>query len=462
MKIKRLYALLYLILYALYASGSLFSQDIKDDDADIRNGIVNLEDDEDESLSEIIIPDFIDLSKNRIKYNGADWTNLRQSLAVNELDPFTIIHIGDSHIQADYATSVTRNLLQFDYGDAGRGLITPLKISGTNQPEDYVFSSHDLWRPIKLMKQPWKMTMGFTGTSITPDKKSSKLIVGLKDNSDIYSPFSSLIIFHHGKLKVNEVLDESGNKIRFVSFPSKDYTEITLQDPQNCVEIGLTGAPDLSVFGVSLSGNRPGVFYHTIGNNGATYSIYNKVGSVGQGISPLQPDLVIISLGTNEAFGKVNPAAIYENMDILISNIRQNNPGVQILLVTPMECQKSEYRTTTKRQTVKGKGKKRRTVNKQVKVRTGNYTPNNNVAIVRDVINRYAAANKLAVYDWYEVAGGIGASNKWIADDLFSKDRVHHSIKGYRVKGKLMYEALKTALDPDGLFTPSPSLIPLR
>lgn len=104
------------------------------------------------------------------------------------------------------------------------------------------------------------------------------------------------------------------------------------------------------------------MFYHTIGNNGATYATYNNIGTVGKGIAPLQPDLVIISLGTNEAFGKVNKAGIYENIDLLVNDIKENNPDAQLLLVTPMECQKSEYRTTTRRQTVKGrknrKGKK--------------------------------------------------------------------------------------------------------
>lgn len=438
-------------------------------ETELRSGPIEVDDADDiaEEDIRVAIPSYIDLANNKIRLNGADWTTLSQSLAVCGSDPFTIVHIGDSHLQADFATSVTRRLLQAAYGDAGRGLISPLKISGTNQPTDYEFSSHDLWHSIKLMKQPWKMTMGFTGTSITPDRKSARLTIGLKQNDEEYSPFSTLVIFHHGRLKVNEITDMSGTPVKFVSFPSKDYTEINLGEPQTNIELQLTGAADLTVFGVSLSGDRPGVFYHTIGNNGATYSVYNNIGTVGKGIAPLQPDLVIISLGTNEAFGKVNRATVYDNIDALVDEVRLYNPEARILLVTPMECQRSEYRTTTRRQRVSGrkgkKGKRKsRTVNKRVKVRTGSYAVNPNVATVRDIINQYAADNHIAVYDWYEIAGGQGASTKWVSDGLFSKDRIHHSRKGYALQGELMYEALKEALDPTGSAAPLPSLLPVE
>lgn len=161
----------------------------EEDDSDIRNGAVEMEENQakGDNLGLIPLPSYINKEANVLKYNGADWSQLYQSLGEIDRDPFTIVHIGDSHLQADFATSVTRQKLQYDYGDAGRGIITPLKISGTNQPFDYEFSSHDLWQSVKLMKQPWKMTMGFTGTSISPTRKSSRLTIGIKEDEDNYS-----------------------------------------------------------------------------------------------------------------------------------------------------------------------------------------------------------------------------------------------------------------------------------
>ncbi|HWY97761.1 MAG TPA: hypothetical protein VNY36_01640 [Bacteroidia bacterium] len=46
-----------------------------------------------------------------------------------------IVHIGDSHLQADFFTSWVRQHLQQDYGNGGRGLIFPYRVQVlTNQP----------------------------------------------------------------------------------------------------------------------------------------------------------------------------------------------------------------------------------------------------------------------------------------------------------------------------------------
>ena len=63
----------------------------------------------------------------------------------------------------------------------------------------------------------------------------------------------------------------SGEKLDFRAIPSHDYTQIMLPSPQTHVTIDFTSAGDLTVYGAMLSGDRPGLFYHAIGNNGAAY-----------------------------------------------------------------------------------------------------------------------------------------------------------------------------------------------
>ncbi|MDE5917889.1 MAG: hypothetical protein K2H05_00070, partial [Duncaniella sp.] len=201
----------------------------------------------------------------------------------------------------------------------------------------------------------------------------------------------------------------------------------------------------LTVFGASLSGGRPGVYYHAIGNNGAAYETYNRIGNVGAGISPLKPDLVIISLGTNEAFGKLDTRAFTRSVDRLVKNIRTANPDALILLTTPQECQRSV--TTTKKVRVKTKARKGRKARyKTVNRSSRSYAVNKNIAPLRQAIMDYGKENGIAVYDWYSVAGGSGSSSIWISNGLFAGDRVHHTRKGYNLEGRLVYEALLDAL----------------
>lgn len=410
----------------------------EDSDRDERENPVIIPEEADDI--DIPIPTFIKRNANHIIYNGADWGRLRDAFEHSQEAPVSIVHIGDSHVQADINTGTVRELLQYDFGNAGRGLISPLRICGTNQPRDYVFQSRNSWNAVKLMNNSWMQTVGFTGTSIRPASSSSEITIGTLDTDD-YNPFSSTTIFHNGKFTVKEVTDDSGNPLHFRAIPSRDYTQIILSSLATKINVSFASAGDLTLYGATLSGDRPGVFYHSIGNNGATYDSYNRIGSVGVGLNPLHPNLVIISLGTNEAFGRQDTGRFKNSIHRLVSNIRSANPDALILLTTPMECHKS---VTTKKRTRVRRKKGRKATYRTVTSKS--YAVNNNIAPLRKAILDYGRENGVAVYDWYEVAGGAGASSSWISSNLFAKDRVHHTYKGYNLQGRLLYDAIMDAL----------------
>lgn len=411
--------------------------------------------DNDDDDIDIPVPAFINRDRNLIQLNGADWSALRSAIAGSNITPISIINIGDSHIQADIGTGTVRDLLQFDYGNAGRGLVAPLKMSGTNQPVDYYFSSPDSWTPAKIMSSSWNQVMGFNGTSIKYTGTQGTLTVGTSERDD-YDPFFSMTIFHNGKMDVTSVTDSEGNPVHFRAIPSRDYTQLIFASGITGATIRFRDAGDLTVFGASLSGERPGIFYHAIGNNGATFDTYNRIGTVGAGIAPLKPRLIILSLGTNEAFGHFNATSFTRSLQRLVNNIRASNPDAQILLTTPMECDRSVYTSVPTRVKVPvkkrtGRGRKKKTVTtytyKTVNKRVRSYAVNSNVRLVRDAILKWGADNHVAVYDLYDVASGDGAAARWIQNGLFSADRVHHSVKGYRLEGRLLYEALVNAFN---------------
>ena len=390
------------------------SEDI-DDEANVREDSVVIEGWEFEDF-EVKIPRFIKLKSNRIEFNGADWSSLRRRLKQADSLPFSIVHIGDSHLQADISTGYTRQQMQFDYGDAGRGLIVPLKLSRTNEPVDYFFKSDNSWSPLKFMSASWPRTMGFTGASLKPNGNTVTINVGSRV-TDTYSTFSDLTIFHKGGIEIESVQLDDGTVI---NNPVVDYnqslTRIYLPKATGNASVKFSTDESFSLFGAFLSGNRPGLFYNVIGNNGATYNSYNRIPAMGKGVSELHPDLIIISLGTNEAFGRVDEARMIDSIDRLVKELKRYNPSSQLLLVTPMECQR--------------KG-----------------AINTNVKTIANIIRQYGRDHHIAVYDWYTIAGGDGASHKWISDGLYGRDRIHHTVKGYRVQGFMLYDALTHALE---------------
>ncbi|MDE6109025.1 MAG: hypothetical protein K2F72_01915, partial [Muribaculaceae bacterium] len=158
---------------------------------------------------------------------------------------------------------------------------------------------------------------------------------------------------------------------------------------------------------------------------------YNAVPGFAAGVSRLQPQLIILSFGTNEAFGRLDVREMSEQIHRLISDLRAACPGAKFLLTTPQECCR---RVVTSR----GRGRKRRT--------TRSYVVNDNVARSREIIKNYGVTHEIPVYDWYAVAGGQGSSAKWIAEHLMNTDHIHLTWDGYHLNGDLFYAALDNAL----------------
>lgn len=371
---------------------------------------------------------YLRLASNHIAFNGADWRRFRALLDNAADTTVTILHIGDSHIQAEGSTSRTRALLQQRFGSAGRGLVIPFRLAGTNQPVDYTFASSSGFTSAKLMKQPWNIEMGFSGIALSPRDKNFELILSAKPSGGIDPAFNRVRIFFTGAApKVNLVKNDSAS-IGFTQLNGYGWLDLELESTVASATLNLTSSGECSIHAADLGNSSNGVKYSAIGNNGATYSSYNALGGFGRDIASLNPDLVVISLGANEAFGKVNDEAMRSAIDLMVKNIRRANPHAAILLTTPADCQRSVRRR------VKIRRRRYRT--------TRTYVHNDNIARLRNVILAYGRDNNIATYDWYAVAGGAKSSAKWIADGLMTKDRIHLTRKGYTLMGELFYDAL--------------------
>lgn len=365
--------------------------------------------------------DYIDFTDNIIHKNGADWQYIYRLIDDIDSTTLNIVHIGDSHIQADIFTGHVRWLLQQRYGNAGRGLIVPFKMAGTNEPRDYSITGEGRWSSSKIMKQPWHCPMGFTGIAVTPFGNRAAMTVSTLSR-DKARPFASVRIHKRGDIIIDSLSRPLCDTCAITY--DDDYIELHLKDTTSRLHLGFTIQKPASLLGFELANDTPGVIYHAIGNNGATFENYNNIPGFASQISGLSPDIIILSLGANEAFGRITADSFRRSVDTLVRSLAQSNPGAVLLLTTPMECQRRRY--------VKRKGRRRR--------RT--YVVNDKITVLRDVLLSYARDNGIAVYDWYDIAGGRGASAKWLDDNLLSRDRIHSTAKGYELQGTLFFEAL--------------------
>lgn len=371
------------------------------------------------------IPEYVDTTANEILMNGTEWSNLKNRLCNLNGDAdnkFNILLIGDSHIQADFVTSVTRRLLQSIYGNGGRGCISALKLARTNQPVDYkIYTADDKWIPSRLLKRPWDVTVGVTGIAAKPENSKQTIFITTKYPDD---KFSNITLLHSPDASYDKILI-NGNSYDAKIDENVYSSSFKLPEPTDSVAIDLSA--NSPFYGAVLSNDNPGLIFSAIGNNGACFSDYMLIPQFSKQTSIFNPNLIILSMGTNEAFSNQADNDIYMNIESLIQELREANPQAEFLLLTPMECQKNRKH-----------GEKELSpyfdINKRVKE-------------VRDIIMKYGAENNIPVWDFYAVAGGDSVSNKWLEDKYMNKDHIHLLKSGYEIQGKLLFEALVKAFE---------------
>jgi lysophospholipase L1-like esterase len=169
-------------------------------------------------------------------------------------------------------------------------------------------------------------------------------------------------------------------------------------------------------YGFLLTNGKSGILYHSIGQNGAMFTHYSNSDYMRQ-LALLQPSLLIITLGTNEAFATQNyiETKFIAQVDEFIRLVKEHLSETAILLTTPAEC----FRRT----------------------RNG-YVRNEKISLVANEIIDYARREGLACFDLYGMTGGANSCNKWQEAKLLGRDRIHFSIEGYLEQGKLLYKAL--------------------
>jgi len=353
----------------------------------------------------------------------APFFNKLLKLENGDTSQVSIVHIGDSHIQADFLTREVRKNLQLRFGNAGRGLVFPLRVAGTNEPNDYRSSTNTNWSTSKVISQLKIPDPGISGISMQTQQGGGYFDITTYNHDDLDYSFNQVTLIHtKDSLQYDCRITSSPEKFGYLMSaeplePGDCKTWVPFSQPTNYVRIQAEPTEveqqSITVNGVILGNSKPGVFYHSIGINGAHFSDYNGSPLFFRQLKLLNPDLVIISLGTNEGANiKVTDEETISAVVTMIQNIKRGNPGSCILLATPTDDYfrkkyKNAYLETVHRSLVKS-----------------------------------AEMAGVACWDMYEITGGFGSSASWRKEALMQRDGVHFNKQGYTVQGLLLYKAL--------------------
>ncbi len=341
-----------------------------------------------------------------------------QNLIITGTGKLNIVHFGGSHIQADIYSHVMREHLQnFDYGmNGGRGFIFPFSNARTNNPANYKVSYTGQWESCRNVETRKSCNLGVSGiTLLTHDTLATTTIIPNAENS-VHYDFNRIRIFHNPVFESLTILPETTVRYNSSTDTITGVTTFFFDDYLDTITFSFKAKDTLirnfEWYGLTLENDDPGVVYHSFGINGASLPSFLRCNLFVPHLRVLNPDLAIISIGTNDGYTRYfDPDEYEKNYRAFIQNLQAANPDIAVILTVPNDSYL--YRRYA----------------------------NKNTRLMEDVIIKIAKEYGYGVWDFYALMGGLGSSRIWESAGLMRHDKIHFTQEGYTLKGNLLFQA---------------------
>lgn len=337
-----------------------------------------------------------------------------------------IFHIGGSHIQADIYSNKIRTYLQNTNtsSQGQRGFVFPYHLAHTNNPTNYrIEATKSKWKGYRSSIKKDSIAWGLSGVTAAFRETMDTLIIKSNYRNDTKQPyeFNRLRVFYNS-WKDDYHLNLVDSELLLSDTLNYDYMYREFRFNKLIDEVALSVAvkndsipdPEFALMGIEFLNDDSGLEYTSIGVNGGSFAYYNRAIYFEKQLQLYKPDLFIIALGTNDGYmpkNEFDPEEFRAYYEDFIQMIQRINPDCAILLTVPND---NYYRRKF---------------------------ANPNTAAQQEVIMALARKYHMAVWDFYEIMGGLGSSNQWYQNKLMPRDRIHFTQLGYSIKADLFMDA---------------------
>ena len=372
--------------------------------------------------------DFAKLQDNRIQFPGDSSSFERlyskmDSVLFLGCSHLNIIHIGGSHVQAGTLTRRLRDdLLSLRPGlDGGRGLLFPFSAAHTNNPTSFTTTYSGYWKATKNTSKAPDKRLGLTGMALsTSEDRAFVQVTAIARAPWLCEPkfsFDSVRVLGYSSASREPLVVCATDTLRGRKASNDSSWLFPLPAFSDSVKVITRGSGEFTLTGLQLISSRPGITVSEIGVNGASLGSYAKCADLERDLALLNPDLIILGIGINDASGpNFSEDEFVVKYKHLIDRIHSVAPDCAILFLTNNDsCRR---------------------------IRKKGYVTNPNGAVAERAFLRLGADCGAGVWDQFEIMGGLESMRKWEAAGLAQRDKIHFTEAGYEVLGDLLYNAL--------------------
>lgn len=327
-----------------------------------------------------------------------------------------IIHFGGSHIQADVWSNRLRAYFQniVPFNGAGRGLYFPFKLIKSNASPYFKTTHTGEWKGFRNSVSYHESPFGLLGAraELMDSLSSITFYINKEHCSNCHFDQIDFLIDdslnnHCIHIISDSVISMESTRNRQSFLLSQLVDSVTVLIERESDELG-----KFSLFGLNFTNQSQGITYHSVGVNGASVPSYLRCEHLVDQIKLVNPDLVIFSVGINDAYEPTfSPKNYFQHYDTLIRMIKEKNPSTIFLFTTNND---SYY--------------KRKMVNERV-------------IEAQKTMFKLAKKHDGVIWDLFSIMGGMNSIVKWEEFGLAKSDKIHFTTEGYKLTGDLLFEA---------------------
>ncbi|PIE64480.1 MAG: hypothetical protein CSA24_03060, partial [Deltaproteobacteria bacterium] len=321
-------------------------------------------------------------------------------------------------------------------GDAGLGFVVPAKPWRDYYNKDANIDYNDGWDSywVSRTRSRDDGLYGLAGVSFTSDSKRARASVSTAKVSPFGRRVSHVEVFYWkqpggGDFYIYVDGARSERVKTKAKSPGTAYATLDLPDGPHEIELRPRGNGPVTLFGVALDRDVPGVVMDHLGINGARAASQLEWDPrvFADHLARRDPDLVVLAYGTNAIGDDDDPIERYERrLDLVVTRIKSLLPRASCLLVGP-----SDRPVKVTEEGADGEA-------------LVSFLPRPRQQEVIDVQRRVAHRYGCGYWDWAHAMGGDLSMISWVHSEprLGARDYIHLTRAGYERVGALFMDAL--------------------
>jgi lysophospholipase L1-like esterase len=337
-----------------------------------------------------------------------------------------IAHYGDSAVAADGVTSAARRLFQARFGDAGHGFMLTARGDMHYNHRDIRARSGGEWELMHIVRAPLRNGWyGYGGVQYRGHAGASATFE-TPDDSVVGRTASRFEVFFQkgrggGDIRVSADGDVLGTIDTRAATLEDGWQTFDVPDGEHSFSLRVGGRGLVTMYGVALERDLPGVVYDSLGLVGARAQRLLNADPVHfrRQIEHRAPQLLVLAFGGNESGDKyLNLDTYKQELRTILHNLRGSDRSMSCLLFAPLD-----------------QGEK----NERGVVETVEILPSI-IAAQAEV----ARSEGCAFYNAWQAMGGEGSMARWYKHRprWATSDFRHATPEGYDVMGEMFYKAL--------------------